>query len=233
MTAKTNGEIMLRYPSDPELFHAFLWLNGSDFFDADLNVTFDGPEGKKALQQMIGMLEDGSASSDRRLRRCLLRRPHDRHVHRLFRRHHLRENSVGGKFEFSTAPLPSGVRPGAPFMGTNIALFDTATEEEKAAAAKFVKWLTNADNTVYFATKTGYLPVTYSGLSHPEYQAWLAANPHKAAIANLEAFEYGYWQPKIAAWEECRGLISEMVTKVFLGEDIDPSSPKAATRSKK
>lgn len=45
--------------------------------------------------------------------------------------------------------------------------------------------------------------------------------PHKAAIANREAFEFGYWQPKIAAWEECRGIIYEMVTKVFLGEDID------------
>lgn len=44
-----------------ELFHAFLWLNGGDFFDEDLNVTFDGPEGKLALQQMIAMLEDGSA----------------------------------------------------------------------------------------------------------------------------------------------------------------------------
>jgi multiple sugar transport system substrate-binding protein len=224
VTAKTNGETKgFGIRPTLELFHAFLWLNGSDFFDADLNVTFDGPEGKKALQQMIGMLEDGSALlidgyedasfGDRMIAMYIGSSAGITYA----------ENSVGGKFEFSTAPLPSGVRPGAPFMGTNIALFDAATEEEKAAAAKFVKWLTNADNTVYFATKTGYLPVTYSGLSHPEYQAWLAANPHKAAIANLEAFEYGYWQPKIAAWEECRGLISEMVTKVFLGEDIDLS----------
>ena len=213
-----------------ELFHAFLWLNGSDFFDENLNVTFDGPEGRKALEQMIGMLEDGSALlidgyedgafGDRMIAMYIGSSAGITYA----------ENSVGGKFEFSTAPLPAGIRPGAPFMGTNIALFDAASEEEKLAAAKFVKWLTNTENTVYFAVKTGYLPIRYSGLEYPEYEEWLAANPHKAAIANLEAFEYGYWQPKIAAWEECRGIIYEMVTKVFLGEDIDLSLAEGRMR---
>ena len=67
-------------------------------------------------------------------------------------------------------------------MGTNIAMFDAASEEEKAAAAKFVKWLTNAENTVYFAIKTGYLPVTYSGLSSQEYQDFLEANPTQPSL---------------------------------------------------
>ena len=224
VSEKTNGETKgFGIRPTLELFHAFLWLNGGDFFDDDLNVTFNSPEGKIALQQMIGMLEDGSALlvdgyedgafGDRMIAMYIGSSAGVTYA----------ENSVGGKFEFSTAPLPAGIRPGAPFMGTNIAMFDAASEEEKAAAAKFVKWLTNAENTVYFAIKTGYLPVTYSGLASQEYQDFLEANPHKAAMANLEAFEYGYWQPKIAAWEECRGIIYEMVTKVFLGEDIDLS----------
>lgn len=97
-----------------ELFHAFLWLNGGDFFDEDLNVTFDGPEGKLALQQMIAMLEDGSALQidgyedgafgDRMIAMYIGSSAGITYA----------ENSVGGKFEFSTTPLPAGVRPGAP-----------------------------------------------------------------------------------------------------------------------
>lgn len=204
-----------------ELFHAFLYINGGDFLDEDLNVTFNSPEGVKALETMIGMLDDGSALlidgyeneafGDSMIAMYIGSSAGMPHV----------ENSVGDKFQFSTAPIPAGVRPGAPFMGTNIALFDSATEEEKYAAGKFVKFLTNTENTVYFAIKTGYLPVTYSGLNSAEYKQFLADNPHKAAVANLDAFGYGYWQPTIAAWEEARGVIGQAVERVFLGEPID------------
>ncbi|HBG00560.1 MAG TPA: hypothetical protein DDW87_03170, partial [Firmicutes bacterium] len=44
-----------------ELFHAFLYVNGGDFLDEDLNVTFNSPQGVEALELMIGMLNDGSA----------------------------------------------------------------------------------------------------------------------------------------------------------------------------
>ncbi|NLL47250.1 MAG: ABC transporter substrate-binding protein [Firmicutes bacterium] len=204
-----------------ELFHAFLYVGGGDFLDQDLNVTFNSPEGKAALELMIGMLDDGSALlidgyeneafGDQMIAMYIGSSAGMPHV----------ENSVGDKFQFSTAPIPAGVRPGAPFMGTNIALFASATEEERAAAGKFVKFLTNTENTVYFAIKTGYLPVTYSGLNSPEYQQFLQDNPHKAAVANLDAFEYGYWQPTIAAWEEARNAIGTAVERVFLGEPMD------------
>lgn len=59
--------------------------------------------------------------------------------------------------------------------------------------------------------------MTYSGLNSAEYQQWLTDNPHKAAIANLDAFGYGYWQPKIAAWEQARSSIGQAVEKAFLG----------------
>lgn len=223
VTAKTNGETRgFGIRPTLELFHAFLYVNNGDFLDKDLNVTFNSPEGVEALETMIGMLDDGSALlidgyeneafGDLMIAMYIGSSAGMPHV----------ENSVGDKFQFSTAPIPVGVRPGAPFMGTNIALFDAASEAEKHAAGKFVKYITNTDNTVYFAIKTGYLPVTYSGLNSAEYQQFLTDNPHKAAVANLDAFEYGYWQPTIAAWEEARSAIGMAVEKVFLGEPISP-----------
>lgn len=229
ITAKTNGATRgFGIRPTLELFHLFLYLNGGDFIDADLNVTFNSPEGVKALEQMIGMLDDGSALlidgyeneafGDRMIAMYVGSSAGMPHV----------EGSVGDKFKFATAPMPAGVRPGAPFMGTNVALFNAATEEQKKAAGEFVRFLTNTENTVYFAIKTGYLPVTYSGLESAEYQQWLADNPHKAAIANVDAFGYGYWQPKVAAWEEARSAIGQAVEKVFLGTPIEDALAEAA-----
>lgn len=228
ITAQTNGETR-GFGMRPtlELFHAFLYVNGGDFLDDELNVTFNSPEGIEALELMIGMLDDGSALlidgyeneafGDNMIAMYIGSSAGMPHV----------ENSVGDKFQFSTAPIPAGVRPGAPFMGTNIALFNAATEEERLAAGRFVKFITNTENTVYFAIKTGYLPVTYSGLNSAEYQQFLADNPHKAAVANLDAFGYGYWQPTIAAWEEARGVIGQAVERVFLGEPIESTLAEA------
>lgn len=228
VTAATNGETK-GYGMRPtlELFHAFLYLGGGDFLDDDLNVTFNGPEGIAALELMTGMIDDGSALlidgyeneafGDRMIAMYIGSSAGMPHV----------ENSVGDKFKFATAPLPTGVRPGAPFMGTNVALFKAATEEEREAAAKFVKFLTNTENTVYFALKTNYLPVTYSGLNSAEYQKFLTDNPHKAAVADLDALSHGYWQPRIGAWEEARSAIGQMVSKVFLGESIEAALDEA------
>lgn len=224
ITAATNGETKgFGVRPTLELFHAFLYLYGQDFLDEDLNVTFNGPEGVQAIELMLGMLEDGSALlidgyeneafGDRMIAMYIGSSAGMPHV----------EGSVGDKFEFRTAPLPAGVRPGAPFMGTNIALFKAASDAERKAAGEFVRFITNTENTVYFAIKTGYLPVTYSGLESKQYQDWLAANPHKAAIANLDAFGYGYWQPKIAAWEEARSSIGQAIEKAFLGV-LDPQA---------
>jgi len=218
VTEKTGGETR-GFGMRPtlELFHAFLYLNGSDFLDDDLNVTFAGPEGVAALELMLTMLEDGSALlidgyeneafGDRMIAMYIGSSAGMPHV----------VGSVGDKFEFRTAPVPAGVRPGSPFMGTNVALFKAASEEEREAAGKFVRFMTNTENTVYFAIKTGYLPVTYSGLESAEYQQFLADNPHLAAIADEDALASGYWQPRIAAWEQARGVIYEAVEKAFLG----------------
>ena len=118
VSEKTNGETKgFGIRPTLELFHAFLWLNGGDFFDDDLNVTFNSPEGKIALQQMIGMLEDGSALlvdgyedgafGDRMIAMYIGSSAGVTYA----------ENSVGGKFELQHRPLPAGIRPGAPFSG--------------------------------------------------------------------------------------------------------------------
>ncbi|NLJ75462.1 MAG: ABC transporter substrate-binding protein [Firmicutes bacterium] len=200
-----------------ELFHAFMYLNGGDFFDEDLNITFTGQEGIDALNLMINMIDDKSALlidgyESNALGDGIIAMYIGSSAGASFV-----EAAAEGKVNWSMAPIPAGARPGAPFMGTNIALFATATEEQREAAAKFVKFLTNTENTVTWAIRTGYLPVTYSGLESEAWNAFLADNPRVAeGPGNLEAFEYGYWQPRVAAWEGARSSIGNAVEAALL-----------------
>ncbi|MGI6786083.1 MAG: ABC transporter substrate-binding protein [Gleimia sp.] len=94
--------------------------------------------------------------------------------------------SEDGKINVGTAflPTPEGV-PGCPTGGAGIGI--SAKSEKKEAAAKFLAFLTNADNTVKFSQSTGYMPVRTSAKETPEAQAYFEENPNfKTAVDQLE-----------------------------------------------
>lgn len=66
-----------------------------------------------------------------------------------------------GKINVGTAflPTPEGV-PGCPTGGAGVGI--AAKSEHKEAAAKFLTFLTNTENTVKFSQSTGYMPVRTS-----------------------------------------------------------------------
>lgn len=82
------------------------------------------------------------------------------------------------KFDFGTAflPAPAG-GSGCPTGGAGIAIPAKASAERKAAAIKFIEFVTNAENTLKFAQGTGYMPVRTSALSSDAEKQWLKDNP--------------------------------------------------------
>ncbi|MFC4947766.1 extracellular solute-binding protein [Pseudonocardia sp. GCM10023141] len=86
--------------------------------------------------------------------------------------------AVGTKFTLGVAALPKGPSGAAnQLAGTNIALFDKATDGQKAAAWKYLQFLTSAPEMAYWATTTGYLPVNKAALDDPAFTAYAAKNP--------------------------------------------------------
>ncbi len=74
-------------------------------------------------------------------------------------------------------------------MGTNLAIFSVnQTLEQIKAAARLIEFLLRADNIVYWAKKSGYLPVTMSAIESEEWKAYMAESPiAKAATEQLLA----------------------------------------------
>lgn len=73
------------------------------------------------------------------------------------------QKAVGSKFEIGVGFLPGGPavqRPVCPTGGAGVAICSRSSKEKQLAAAKFIAFLTNAENTVDFSAATGYMPVS-------------------------------------------------------------------------
>lgn len=91
-------------------------------------------------------------------------------------------------FEVGTAFLPDGpVGPGVPTGGTGLAIPAKRSPEQQLAAAQFLAFLTNSDNTAEFSKATGYVPVRSSAMEGPIMQELYQQIPlYKTAIDQLE-----------------------------------------------
>lgn len=72
-----------------------------------------------------------------------------------------------GKFNYGVAPYPGKYTMQ---QGTDIYMFKQASAMQKAAAFKYMKYLTGKDNQIKWAKATGYLPVNVKALESKEYQ---------------------------------------------------------------
>ncbi|CAM3769142.1 ABC transporter substrate-binding protein [Isoptericola cucumis] len=90
-------------------------------------------------------------------------------------------------FEVGTAYLPDGPQGGGtPTGGTGLAIPSSKTPEEQLAAAMFLEFLTNTENTAEFSQATGYMPVRTSAVESDAMQRTYAETPQfRTAVDQL------------------------------------------------
>ncbi|WP_027632932.1 ABC transporter substrate-binding protein [Clostridium hydrogeniformans] len=98
--------------------------------------------------------------------------------------------SSGIKSKWFSAPLPVYKEDVQLYYGTNVAVFNGGTKEEKLAAWLYIKYLTSTENTAYFSEKTGYMPVRKSSWELDSYKKFLKENPVKEVP--LKTIDKGY-----------------------------------------
>lgn len=99
------------------------------------------------------------------------------------------------ELNWNAAELPSHKEKAVLFTGTDMAMFNTHTEEEKLAAWKFMKYFMSKDATIKWGVNSGYLPVRYSALESEEFQKVMVEDPTKAVA--VKSFEFGFRDPKV------------------------------------
>ena len=77
------------------------------------------------------------------------------------------KQGVGDKFTYDVAP-----RPGKYTLqqGTDIYMFKHASADQKAAAFKYIKFLTSKSSQIKWANATGYIPVNNAAIKSSEYK---------------------------------------------------------------
>ena len=86
------------------------------------------------------------------------------------------QKTTAGKFELGVGFLPGGPevdKPVCPTGGAGVGVPKKISKENQLAAARFIGFLTNPENTVKFAAATGYMPVRKSS----DTAALLSSNP--------------------------------------------------------
>ncbi len=85
-------------------------------------------------------------------------------------------------FAFGVAMLPAHHGRGSATGGGNFYLFKKMTEEERAAAFKFVKWMTSPERAANWGIATGYVAVRPDAWDTPTMKQYVADFP-AAAVA--------------------------------------------------
>ncbi|KXO98741.1 ABC transporter substrate-binding protein [Tsukamurella pseudospumae] len=90
----------------------------------------------------------------------------------------LKTISTTAKFELGTAFLPGPAGKSCPTGGAGVAVAEGISAERKAAAVKFIEFLTNTANTAKFSQGTGYMPVRKAAVDEPTMKAFIEKNPN-------------------------------------------------------
>ena len=86
------------------------------------------------------------------------------------------------KFDFGVAMLPAGKQRGSPTGGGNFYLFKKSTPAQRAAAFKFIKWVTTPGRAAQWGIDTGYVAVRPDAWETPAMKTYVAGFP-AAAVA--------------------------------------------------
>ena len=97
-------------------------------------------------------------------------------------------------FKMLVAPLPAGIKRAVPTGGTFWIVLRSAPSAEKAAAARFLRFMHAPEQVITWSTRTGYIPVTRAAVSTLEAQGYYAAHPNdRVALDQLSVVEPWPW----------------------------------------
>ncbi|PSJ30767.1 sugar ABC transporter substrate-binding protein [Peptostreptococcus russellii] len=130
------------------------------------------------------------------------------------------EEGTADGIKINAAPLPGNKNDAQLYYGTNIAIFNTASKLEQQAAWEYLHFLTNSENTAYFAAETGYIPVRTSAKDDPVFKKVLDEKPIKKL--SFDSFDKGFQGTRNIGGINALDELGKQIDLVFHGEkDID------------
>ena len=111
---------------------------------------------------------------------------------------YIRYLETNAHFPVVAAPLPSDVRASVPTGGTFFVVVREAPDEEKIAAAKFLKFFCEPENAAFVSARTGYLPITRAATAKLRADGFFKEHPNdEVAQGQLASVDPWPWEPML------------------------------------
>jgi len=143
---------------------------------------------------------------------------------------YIEEGTIEG-IKIDAAALPGNITDDQLYYGTNVAVFDKATDMQKQAAWEYIKFLTSTENTAYFAAETGYIPVRKSAKEDPVFKAVLAEKPIKQL--SFDCMDKGFQGTRNIGGINALDELGKQLDLVFSGEKSIEDALKDAQKNGK
>jgi multiple sugar transport system substrate-binding protein len=189
------------------MFENLLLQNGGRILTDDGSaVAFDSPEGVEALDFMVRLLTRwGKVTSGYEYQ-------NDFQAGKvaMIEGSTVSLSYMEGKYTFNmaVAPLPEQKGKGCYVAGTNVVIFSEASQVQKDAAWKFIKWFTTPEISARWAASTGYAPVRMSAMESGAMVARFAEIEGLEDV--LRQLEFASYEPRSAAWYAGRKHLEEV-----------------------
>ena len=124
---------------------------------------------------------------------------------------------INGAFHFNEAPIPGGpAGQNTVLYGTNLALFKNASDDNRAAAWDYMKFLTSAQTNETFVQQTGYMPIRQSAFNSSTLQSYYTKFPaRKVGPEQINSAFVASIQP---GWQQSTNDITNDYTSVLKGQ---------------
>lgn len=196
-----------------------LEAGGSILTEDGAKAAFNGPEGVAALEFWMQLNEEKTAdlpfaenSAD------LVRQNFINQRAAMFIQSSSWITTLTEAFEQAGAELgatimPAKVNHGSTSLGSNIAMLAGLPEEKREAAWKFIKWMTDTEQTIASSLITGYQPTRRSAVDSPKMQQVFADNPLFKVAS--EQMEHATSRPMVLAYNEIGKTLNDQIQKAL------------------
>lgn len=124
------------------------------------------------------------------------------------------KEGVEDKFTYDVMPYPADK---AVQQGTNVYMFEGASDEEKDAAFKFIKYLASKEAQIKFGLATGYMPARKSAVESDEYKN----SESKIAPILAPASEKLFSRPLVPGSQQAYNDIATKLEEILSNPDAD------------
>jgi multiple sugar transport system substrate-binding protein len=191
--------------------------NGTPVYKADGTPQFTSPAVVSALNYLVGLKKAGALATGTNFPgETALGAKKGLADLSSSAGYYYEQQAVGKKFPLTTTGLPAGTAGSFNEMaGANLVVFSSATDQQKAAAWKFLEYMSSPAEQAAWSSATGYYPVTSQALTQPAMASYLKQNPW--VQSTIDGLNTAITDPPYAWVTQCGGYLANALSAALSG----------------